>query len=61
MSEAQFQKEIRVRLTRLEERLDYIMDYIEDSKLSLDDRRAIRAALREEKEGKLLTKRQAFG
>jgi predicted transcriptional regulator len=61
MSEAAFEQEILNRLTHMEKRMDYIMGYIEDSKLSNDDRKALRMALKEEKEGKLLTKKGIFG
>ena len=45
----------------MEKRIDYIMEYIEDSKLSEDDRKALKISLKEEKEGKLLSKKQVFG
>ena len=61
MGEVAFEREILDRLTHMEKRLDFIMGYIEDSKLSADDKKAIKMALKEEKEGKLLSKKQVFG
>jgi len=61
MGEVAFEREILDRLTHMEKRLDFIMGYIEDSKLSADDKKAIKMALKEEKEGKLLSKKQIFG
>ena len=55
------EKQILLRLEKVEEKMDTILEYIEDSKLSEDDREAVREALHEEKEGKLLTKKQVFG
>ena len=37
------------------------MKCTEDAKLSEDDKKALKAALREEREGKLLSKKQVFG
>lgn len=45
----------------MERSINYIIDYIEDSKLSEDDKRALNEALKEEREGKLLSKKQVFG
>ena len=61
MSETTFQKQILHKLETMEKRIEYIMGYIEDSKLSEDDKKALKAALKEEKEGKLLSKKQVFG
>ena len=61
MSETTFQKQILHKLETMEKRIDYIMEHIEDLKLSGDDKKALKAALKEEKEGKLLSKKQVFG
>ena len=61
MSETTFQKQILSKLESMEKRIDYIMEYIEDTKLSEDDKKALRETLKEEKEGKLLSKKQVFG
>ena len=61
MSEATFQKQIMDKLENMEKNINYIMGYIEDSKLSEEDKLAIEEALKEEKQGKLLSKKQVFG
>ena len=61
MSETAFQKQLLNKLESVEKKVNYIMGYIEDSKLSEDDKKALKAALKEEKEGKLLSKKQVFG
>ena len=61
MSETTFEKQILSKLASVEKKVDYIMEYIEDTKLSEDDKKALSEALKEEKEGKLLSKKQVFG
>ncbi len=61
MSETSFQKQILHKLDNMEKRIDYIMEYIEDSKLSVGDKKALKSALKEDREGKLLSKKQIFG
>ncbi len=61
MGETAFEKQILNKLASVEKKVDYIMEYIEDTKLSEDDKKALEAALKEEKEGKLLSKKQVFG
>ena len=61
MSEAGFQKQVLSRLEHLEKDIGQIMEYVHDSKLDEDDKRALAEALKEEKEGKLLSKKQVFG
>ena len=61
MGETAFEKQILSKLESVEKKVDYIMDYIEDSKLSEDDKKALAEALKEEREGKLLSKKQVFG
>lgn len=60
MSETAFQTHVLSRLEHMEKDLKKIQAYIEDAKLSADDKRALRAALKEEKEGKLLKRKQVF-
>ena len=60
MSETTFEKQILSKLASVEKKVDYIMEYIEDTKLSEEDKKALEAALKEEKEGKLLSKKQVF-
>ena len=61
MAEAAFEKQIMNKLANVEKKVDYIMEYIEDTKLSEDDKKALEEALKEEREGKLLSKKQVFG
>ena len=61
MAEANFQKQILHKLETMEKRIGHIIEFIEDSKLSEDDKKALKAALKEEKEKKLLSKKQVFG
>ena len=61
MSQASLEKQILNKLESMEKKVDYIMDYIEDTRLSEDDKKALKAALKEEREGKLLSKKQVFG
>ena len=60
MSEITFQKNVLSKLENMEKKVNYIMEYIEDSKLSEDDKIALKGALKEEKAGKLLSKKQVF-
>ena len=60
MSELMLQKQILSKLESMEKRLNYVVTYIEDSKLSEDDKKALKATLEEEKEGKLFNKKQVF-
>ena len=61
MNETTFEKQILNKLASVEKKVDYIMEYIEDTKLSEDDKKALEEALKEEREGKLLSKKQVFG
>lgn len=61
MTEITFEKQILSKLASVEKKVDYIMEYIEDTRLSEEDKKALEAALKEEKEGKLLSKKQVFG
>ena len=61
MGEINFEKQILSKLASVEKKVDYIMEYIEDTRLSEDDKKALEEALKEEKEGKLLSKKQVFG
>ena len=61
MSETTFEKQILNKLANVEKKVNYIMEYIEDTKLSENDKKALEEALKEEKAGKLLSKKQVFG
>ena len=60
MAELMLQKQILSKLKNMEKRLNYLVTYIEDSRLNEDDKKALKLALKEEKEGKLLSKKQVF-
>ncbi len=69
MGETTFEKQVLDRLLHLEKGINDVRQEIglikekvvDDSTLSEDDKRALYAALKEEKEGKLLSKKQVFG
>ena len=69
MSETIFQKRILDRLSHMEKGINIMKEEIglikerivDDSILSEDDKKAIDEALKEEKEGRLLSKKQVFG
>ncbi len=60
-TEATFQKQILGKLDKVEKTMNQILEYIEDSKLSEDDKKALLTALEEGKFGRLLSKKQVFG
>ncbi len=60
MEETTFEKQILHTLEKMEKKVNYIVEYIEDSKLSEEDKKALQEALQEEKEGKLLSKKHVF-
>ncbi|MBS3126373.1 hypothetical protein J4453_02950 [Candidatus Woesearchaeota archaeon] len=61
MSETTLERQILDRLASMEKKVNYIVEHIEDSKLSADDKKALAVALKEENEGKLLSKKHVFG
>jgi len=61
MAETIFEKQILGKLASVEKKVDYIMEYIEDTKLSEDDKKAIDETLKTEKLGKLKTMKEVFG
>mgnify|MGYP001561017213 CR=1 FL=1 len=60
LEETPLEKQILHKLERMEKKVNYIVEYIEDSKLSEEDKEALHEALEEEKEGKLLSKKHVF-
>jgi hypothetical protein len=68
MSETIFEKEVIKKLIDLEKGIDSVRQevnlikerVVDDSILSEDDKKALDSALKEEKEGKLLSKEQVF-
>lgn len=61
MNETIFQKQILKKLDKLEKDMELIKENIITSKLTNKEKRAIDLALKEEKEGKLLSKELVFG
>ena len=61
MNGVAYEQQILHKLDRVEKAMNQILEYIEDTRLSDDDKKALRTALKEEKAGKLLTKKQVFG
>ncbi len=69
MSETTFEKQVLKRLLHLEKGIDTMKQevnlikerVVDDSILSEDDKKALDESLKEEKEGKLLSKDQVFG
>ena len=61
MSETTFEKQILSRLDRVEKTMGQILEYMEDSKLSKDDKKAIDETLKAEKLGKLESMKEVFG
>ena len=61
MAETIFEKQILGKLASVEKKVDYIMEYIEGTKLSEDDKQAIDETLKAEKLGKLKTMKEVFG
>ena len=55
------EKQILVRLENVEKKMDALFELMDDRSLSDDDKLAVRTALKEEKEGKLLSKKLVFG
>ena len=61
MSEVQFQKQVIKKLDKMEKDIELLKKNIMPSKLTNKEKKAIDLALKEEKEGKLLSKQQVFG
>ena len=54
-------EEMKNSIETLKKDVNYLTEYIEDSKLSENDKKALAEALKEERDGKLLSKKQVFG
>jgi len=61
MNEATLERQILGKLVSVERKVDYIMGYIEDTKLSEDDKKAVDETLKAAKLGKLKTMKEVFG
>lgn len=55
MSETTFEKQILHKLENMEKNINYIMGYIEDSKLIAEERQLLQESLKQEREGKLIS------
>lgn len=56
MEQVMLQKQILSKLESMEKRLNYVVEYIEDSRLSTDDKKALKQSLKEEKSRKFSKK-----
>ena len=61
MSERTLERQILSKLDRVEKTMSQILEYMADSKLSEDDKKAIEETLKAEKLGKLKSMKQVFG
>jgi len=61
MSETTFEKQVLNRLDNVEKTMSHIMEYIEDSKLTAEEKELLGEALEEHKKGKLLNSKEVFG
>ena len=61
MSERTIERQILSKLDRVEKTMSQILEYMADSKLSEDDKKAIEETLKAEKLGKLKSMKQVFG
>jgi hypothetical protein len=55
MSETTFEKQILEKLDSVERSIHQIFEYIEDSKLTAEERKLLQESLTQEKEGKLIS------
>lgn len=58
MSEITFQKQVMNKLDRVEKSMNYILDYIEDSKLSDEERQILQDSYKHEEEGELISSKE---
>lgn len=55
MSETTFEKQIISKLDRVEKTMNQILEYIEDTKLTAEERQLLQESYKQEKEGKLIS------
>ena len=55
MSETTFEKQILERLDSMERSIHQIFEYIEDSKLTAEERQLLQESIQQEREGKLIS------
>lgn len=58
MSELILQKQILVKLDHIEKNINQIMEYLEDSKLTSEEKGLLQESYQNEKEGKLISSRE---
>jgi len=68
MSETVFQEQVLGKLESMEKNINslkrevnYIVEYIEDSKLTEEEQKLLKEALEDRKQGKLLSSKEVFG
>jgi len=55
MAETIFQKQVLSKLGRMEKNISCIMEYLEDSRLTAEEKKLLQESHKHEKEGKLLS------
>ena len=55
MSETTFQKQVLAKLDNVERSIHFILEHIEDSKLTDEEKQLLQESLKHEKEGKLIS------
>ena len=55
MSETTLEKQIMSRLDKVEKTMNQILEYIEDTKLTAEERKLLQESYKQEKQGKLIS------
>ena len=55
MSETAFEKQVLLKLDSVEKTMNHILEHIEDSKLTAEERQLLQDSYKHEKEGKLVS------
>lgn len=55
MSETTFERQILSKLDRVERTMNQILEYMEDSKLTAEERQLLQESIKQEREGKLIS------
>ena len=55
MSETTFEKQILSKLDKVERTMSHILEYIEDTKLTAEERQLLQESIKQEREGKLIS------
>lgn len=61
MSEMVFQKQVLNRLERVEKSMNQILERMEDSRLTDEEKRLLDEAMKDHKKGRLLSSKEVFG